>query len=324
MKTQYLILVVASLLMLVGQVGLLTAKPLTLKESVTVQNPPLTLGKLVNQSVPEKLNTIELGKLPSPGHSRFISRSYVLMQAARKKLNLPSLSREVSQTRVSRPSQTISQTDLSSRIKSLLEDHLALGAGGSISLTSMPESMTILPGSFSLSIKSKNPYTQSRGNSWFTIQVRQNETIIKTFRVNANVQKFSKVPVLKNPVSRGSTLKKSDVSWKERDIGTRGDQILTKNSNFNGMKATRSLRAETILTADHVRKPILIDRRKKIRILYKSKGLTVTVPGESLEEGAEGDRIEVKNLSSDETVVAEVLNESTVRVGTTDSGSQQS
>ena len=83
---------------------------------------------------------------------------------------------------------------------------------------------------------------------------------------------------------------------------------------FVGQEATRRLIPGQVLTTAHVAPPELVKRGQEVTLYAARPGLSVRMKGEALEDGAEGERIRVRNRSSKRIVEGYVEPSGAVRV----------
>jgi flagella basal body P-ring formation protein FlgA len=119
--------------------------------------------------------------------------------------------------------------------------------------------------------------------------------------------------VLARGVERNEVLKSSDVMMERRPKAEVGADVLTRDRAV-GMQARRQLRAGQALKGADVAKPDLVQRDQGVTLIYQAEGLHLTVLGKSLENGTEGDVVNVLNLQSKRTVSAVVVGRNRVAI----------
>ncbi|MFB6356776.1 MAG: flagellar basal body P-ring formation chaperone FlgA [bacterium] len=285
-----------------------------LKSTVKVKYPPLTLQELSSNELPSNIGSITLGKLPSPGQSRWISRAYIMMQASSEEKNMPQFEGEQVRTRVVRPVQHLSGQDVTKTASKLLQKRITSGDSSIFKMLSGPSVIKALPGSYRIRLQEGEWDNRYVGENKFNFNVIQEGNVINTFSVRARIDNNRQVPVATQPISRGSKLTKGNIRWEERNINNINRSLITDHNKLLGMKASRNLRPGQLVTAARVKKPIVIERRESIQIIYRKNGITVNVPGESREEGAVGDTIKVINKSSETELRGKVVESGKVLV----------
>ena len=103
--------------------------------------------------------------------------------------------------------------------------------------------------------------------------------------------------VLARSVERNEILKSSDVITERRPKAEVGSDVAVRDRAV-GMQARRQLRAGQALRAADLAKPDLVQRDQNVTLIYESTGLYLTIRGKALENGTEGDVVNVLNLQS--------------------------
>ena len=81
-----------------------------------------------------------------------------------------------------------------------------------------------------------------------------------------------------------------------------------------GQALRHEVQPGTPITAADVERPIVATSRGRVLMALSEPGLQVSALGEAMQDGAVGDRIQVRNLASGAILVAEVTGDGTVRV----------
>lgn len=118
---------------------------------------------------------------------------------------------------------------------------------------------------------------------------------------------YAQVAVLTQPVSIGQVLSAADISMVRHDIGTISKEFFTDANAVIGQQIRRQLRAGTILNADMLNNPIVINRGEQVVIRTQKPGLSIEVKGIALEQGRSGERIRVRNERSGTIVTGSVI-----------------
>ena len=74
-----------------------------------------------------------------------------------------------------------------------------------------------------------------------------------------------------------------------------------------GFELKRAVYAGKPIMLSNLERAALVERNQRVRVLYKKGLLKIEIEARALERGAVGDFIEVMNLSSRKTIIAEVL-----------------
>lgn len=132
--------------------------------------------------------------------------------------------------------------------------------------------------------------------------------------VQAQVRLYRQVVVAQRPLARGTILGPRDIDWRERDVGTLNQGYLTEPEQALGSKLTRPMNIDQVLTPNHLERPAVVNKGDQVVISANSAGLSVRMPGEALEEGAVGQQVRVRNLSSQRVIRARVTGPGQVAV----------
>jgi len=104
-----------------------------------------------------------------------------------------------------------------------------------------------------------------------------------------------------------------DLEVESKNIGLFSNVFIDKNELL-GKRAKRAILKGTLITADMVEKPPIIKQGDIITIVLESQSLRITAQGRAMENGVNGQKIKVVNTSSMREVLAQVIDEKTVRV----------
>ena len=119
--------------------------------------------------------------------------------------------------------------------------------------------------------------------------------------------------VLARDVERNEVLKSSDVVTERRPKAAVGSDAAVRDRAI-GMQMRRQLRAGQALRTADLAKPDLVVRDQSVTLIYQSTGLYLTASGKALENGTEGDVVNVLNLQSKRTVVGTVVGRGQVAI----------
>ena len=142
--------------------------------------------------------------------------------------------------------------------------------------------------------------------------------VVKTHKTHdllkENGNKNSKtVFVLKHSKKKGAQIEKSDlVLSEEKKINSNG--AFDDLKKILGKRLKRSLRKGAILKANHLNPEWLVYKNQKVTIEHNIGEIYVKMNGIALSNGAKGERILVKNISSNKTVEGFVKSEKKISI----------
>jgi flagellar basal body P-ring formation protein FlgA len=119
--------------------------------------------------------------------------------------------------------------------------------------------------------------------------------------------------VLARDVERNEVLKASDVVVERRPKVAVGTDGATRDRAV-GMQARHAMRAGQALRVADLVKPDLVQRDQTVTLIYQSAGLYLTIRGKALDNGTEGDVVNVVNLQSKRTVSGTVIGRGQVSI----------
>ena len=154
-------------------------------------------------------------------------------------------------------------------------------------------------------------HTRTKDQRQFNVFSEEHSSDIQNGTKSYNRQDL--VFVLTNSKQKDEILNKSDVKLEMRK------RILSKGGFSElkpilGKKLKRSLKKGSILKEKHLMKDWLVHKNQKIEIENQVGSIKVTMQGLALSNGLKGDRILVKNLSSNKTIEGFVKSEKKISI----------
>lgn len=156
------------------------------------------------------------------------------------------------------------------------------------------------------------PGGRTLGNT--TVGVRCTGTTTWSLYVPVKVSIYETVVVAARPLSRGRIIGTQDLQLAERDLATIRAGYFTDTSQVLGKQIKRTVSHGAALTTPMVKSARQIKRGQRVSLVAETGGVAVRMAGEALSDGAAGDRIQVRNLSSKRVVEGTVLSTTTVEV----------
>jgi len=132
--------------------------------------------------------------------------------------------------------------------------------------------------------------------------------------VSAKIIKSAEVFVTTRFLARGTQLQKSDFALEKHDISNQSIGYITAIESINGKILRRPLRHNSIIPPNALTEAMLIKRGDSVIILAQNTTVKVHMKGKALKNGAKGETIRVRNLSSKRVIEGKVLSEGVVGV----------
>lgn len=132
--------------------------------------------------------------------------------------------------------------------------------------------------------------------------------------VTAKVERFGEVVVAAGSLTRGSLITPADIRLERRETGALMRGYYDNPADALGMEVRRSLRPGDVLTDAYLKTPLWVERGQLVRLLSEGGGIRVSMSGEALEGGSAGDRIRVRNVSSQRILEGVIESPGVIRV----------
>lgn len=147
-----------------------------------------------------------------------------------------------------------------------------------------------------------------------TVGVRCTQPSPWTLYVQAAVKLYREVAVAAVPLGRGAVVKAGDVSWRELDVSRISTGYFVSHGDVVGKVVKRSINGGMVLSPSMLEAALAVRRGERVTLQAVGNGFEVAMQGEALADGAEGERIRVRNLSSGREVEGVVVAAGVVQV----------
>lgn len=284
------------------------AEFLTLKEDPTVQGDYVTLSDLFD-GAGERGDT-RLIKAPKPG-ARLAISSAALADFLRKKNLYWANTARVTRVFVTRESEVIKEADVVSAIEAALLDQ---GEEEAFDIVLHNRNLEI-----HLPVGMSTDFTVASldlNNNTFTaeLSVPAGEEDRSLTTISGSLVPVTLIPVLTRPVSRGEKLVRDDFRIDRMPSQRIGANVIDSLDAISGMEARRALRVGQPVRTTDLQAPNLIEKGALVTMTFKAPGIQLTNVGRAMESGALGDVINVMNIKSRKTIMAEIVSTNQVSV----------
>jgi flagella basal body P-ring formation protein FlgA len=130
----------------------------------------------------------------------------------------------------------------------------------------------------------------------------------------ASVKSYKEVLVLTRPLRRNDIIHAEDVAHENREVGSLSQGYIVNPDDVINKQAARNLQLGTVLNAQSYQDLIVVKRGDHVNIQVGKAGVSISMAGIAMMNGAIGEKINVKNISSQKMVQAVVVNPSQVSV----------
>lgn len=138
-------------------------------------------------------------------------------------------------------------------------------------------------------------------------------------KLSGHYDAMSQVPVLGRRLQAGDIIAREDIEWVEVPTAHVRKTIITDMKELIGKSPRRMISMQRPIRRDEVAGPTLITKGARVTLLFTSGNIEIKTLGETMDSGAKGDVIRVRNLSSKTVVQGTVESSNCVRVSTPDS-----
>lgn len=212
--------------------------------------------------------------------------------------------RDLREVSVTRSSRTLVSKEIEQQVARVLERRNGLGDAANISVTFERDLRELQldaahTGDMRATIVRFDP---RNGRFDITFEIPNDVTYNPTkLRFIGTAVETVEAAVLTRAVERNEILRSSDVVIERRPKAEIGNDIINRDRSV-GMQARKQLRAGQALKAADLGKPDLVLRDQGVMLIYQAPGLYLTGRGKALDNGTEGDIVNIVNLQSKRTV----------------------
>ena len=212
--------------------------------------------------------------------------------------------RDLKEISVTRLARTLEGKDIELQVARALERRNGLGDAANLTLTfdRDPGEVRLDAGFAGAMQPTIVRYDNRNGRFDVTLEIgNESGAAAAKLRFSGTAIETVEAAVLARNVERNEVLKSSDVVVERRPKAETGTDAAARDRAV-GMQARRQLRAgQAIRSADLV-KPDLVQRDQNVVLIYEVPGIYLTMRGKALENGTEGDIVNVMNLQSKRTL----------------------
>lgn len=284
-----------------------------LRANVTVTSDIVRIGDVIDNAGPAA--RIAIYRAPEPGTTGTLPAAQVI-DALRAHNVIGVDTRNLRQISVTRQARSFEASDIEQAVARALERRNGLGDAGNIGLTFDRAPADIrLDATHSGALHPVAVRYDARTNRFdVTFEIANESGLAPVkLRFSGTAIETLETAVLARSLERNETLKASDVMVERRPKAEVGADGLTRDRAV-GMQARRQLRAGQVLKGADVSKPDLVQRDQGVTLIYETAGIHLTVLGKALDNGTEGDVVNVMNLQSKRTVSGVVVGRGRVAI----------
>jgi len=153
-----------------------------------------------------------------------------------------------------------------------------------------------------------------QGTGRFTAMLSWGTAADERTRLSGRFLRMTEVPVLADRVMRGELISESNIKWVTMPESRLSRTVITDQDMLVGMTAKRALQPGKTISANDVRRPLLVNRGEAVTMILTTPSMQLTTKGRALESGSNGDTIRISNVQSKTVIDAVVTGSGRVRV----------
>ncbi len=282
-----------------AQAGAAAPAPV-LRATVTVATDIVHIGDVVDNA--GDAAGIAIYRAPDPGTTGSLPTAQLLaVLRAHQVIGVDT--RNLGEIAVTRLARTLAPADIKREVALALEHRSGLGDAGDLELSFDRglHALQLDPAN-SGALRPVSVRFEPRSGRFDVVLEIANEASSTPLRLRftgAVVDTIEAV-VLTRGLDRNEIVKASDVMVERRPRAELGREAAGRDQVI-GMQTRRQLRSGQALRNSDLARPDLVQRDQAVTIVYRAAGITLTIRGKALENGAEGDVVNVTNLQSKRT-----------------------
>lgn len=275
-----------------------------LRADITVKNEIATIGDFFKNA--GHLALTPLFRAPDLGQSGSVTASFVLERAMASGLANPDRN-GLSDVIVRRGSLVVTPDMLSDMLREALAERIGITDFASLDLqlaSQLPTEHADPAAAVPLHIEQLSYSARSgRFDARFAIRQGQRDKMIS---VAGTAVETLEVVTLTRRLIRGDIVKRQDLATQRIARNNLRESNIIDAGDVVGLVARRNQRPGRILASRDFQPPLLVKRREKVIIVYRVPGMSLSVQGEAIQDGAKGDTITVLNAQSHRRIEATV------------------
>jgi flagellar basal body P-ring formation protein FlgA len=272
-----------------------------LRASVNVTSDIVRIGDLIDNAGPAA--QIAIYRAPDLGTTGSLPTTQVLTTLrAHQVIGVDT--HDIKEIAVTRLARTVTTKEIEQATTSALEHRFGLGDAANLTLTFDRDLQDIrLDAANSGTIQPVAARADTRNGRFdVSFEIANADGAASTkLRFTGTAVETREVAVLTRNVDRGDVLRSGDVVVERRPKAEIGGDPASRDKAV-GMQVRRPMRATQALKSADLVKPDLVQRDQTITVIYQTAGLYLTSRGKALENGTEGDTVNVLNPQSNRTI----------------------
>ncbi len=177
----------------------------------------------------------------------------------------------------------------------------------------IPDSITVPAGD--ITIRAEIPYgIRYNTPTLVSLIITSTQGYSNTIGLSFIIRKFERVVVAAQDIAVNEPLHAGNLRYERRTVSNMAQGYKTDIRQIIQLVPKQRITAGMVINDYMLRKPIIIKRGQMINIVARLGNIEVGALGQAMQNGSNGQLIRVRNLNSKKTVVAKVIDGTTVMV----------
>lgn len=195
----------------------------------------------------------------------------------------------------------------------LLQKTRALGVEIHLKRFGFKGKIALPPGIPSYEVLSPNEW-EGWGRGALALIVRVADRVVENIPINLEVEALADVVVATRALERGTVVENGDVAIQKRDLATLPGRACRNIVEAVGLRVRVGMRGNSPVRSDYLERPPLVRNGQTVSIVAENEMFRITTSGMVKGNGAEGDIVLVRRLTTQKDIPAVVVDAETVRV----------
>ncbi|MDG1995381.1 MAG: flagellar basal body P-ring formation chaperone FlgA [Emcibacteraceae bacterium] len=284
-----------------------------IKASAIVDDSVVTLGDIF-LGLAEKQDLV-IANAPEPGQKNLIAARHVLKLTRANGVRWRN-SAGVKNIVITRMSTVVTVRELKDAISDELKNHYLTSQGFDIRFYNQNAKIYLPNGYDAQDIEVKHLTIDKQGSKFSaTVGAPTGSGSHTLHKINGRTMKVAMIPSLRDTTRNGSIINASDIQWVSVPESQIGRNIIRTSDHLIGMTPRTQIKEGMPIRLSEVNRPMLVKRGALVKIHFNTSAISLSTIGKAIENGGQGDVIQVKNNTSNKIITAVVLGENQVQVG---------
>jgi len=261
--------------------------------------------------IDQALLDLDLGRSPSPGFGRHLTRQAILSRMPAPGLTLTGPEEITIRTEVAE----VTAEEILEGARKFLDEQTAPGPDRLVEVSRPPFGTSVPKGRASLELVPhfRGPGSQ-RGSVTVLTDVKVDGKLQLVIPTTFLLRTFREIPILAAGLARGQTLTQGQITRVRTETTHRDPGTLEDHRSLLGQEARRDLRSGSPLLAKDFQPVVLIRRNEAVMVIFERGAVRAETFGLARDSGSLGDSVRVENLTTKKILAGRVAGPGLVQI----------